>query len=117
MEASAGVRLAVPDDDAWRRLSSVTGEGWERDARFSTAVSRTAHAAALAAVLDAWARPQTAEALVARLQAAGVPAAVVATPADLADDPQLRARGWWRRVGGVARDGVVPRLRELQGLT
>jgi crotonobetainyl-CoA:carnitine CoA-transferase CaiB-like acyl-CoA transferase len=54
---------------------------------------------------------RAAEAVVARMQAAGFPAAVVATPADLAADPQLRARGWWCQVGGIVRDGVVPRLR------
>ena len=59
------------------------------------------------------ARAQPAEALVAQLQAAGIPAAVVATPADLTGDPQLRARGWWQRIDGIARDGVVPRLVEL----
>jgi crotonobetainyl-CoA:carnitine CoA-transferase CaiB-like acyl-CoA transferase len=55
-------------------------------------------------------RERRAEAVVAALQAAGVPAAVVATPADLAADPQLLARGWWRRIDGVPMDGVVPRL-------
>ncbi len=52
----------------------------------------------------AWLRATRAEAAVDRLQSAGVPAALVATIADLAADPQLRHRGWW------PADGVVPRL-------
>jgi hypothetical protein len=39
-----------------------------------------------------------------------VPAAVVATPADLACDPQLLLRGWWRRADGAVWEGVVPHL-------
>ena len=57
-----------------------------------------------------WARAQAAEAVAAHYQASGLPAAMVATPADLLADPQLRARGWWQRVDGVVRDGVVPHL-------
>lgn len=56
-------------------------------------------------------REAPAEDAVARLQADGISAAIVATPADLAADPQLLHRGWWRRDAGVAMDGVVPVLR------
>jgi len=56
-------------------------------------------------------REASAEEAVAALQAEGIAAALVATPADLAADPQLLHRGWWRREDGVAMDGVVPVLR------
>lgn len=57
----------------------------------------------------AWLRTTRAEDAVEFLQAAGVGAALVATIADLAADPQLRHRGWW------PGDGVVPRLRVGEG--
>ncbi|MBX3023968.1 CoA transferase [bacterium] len=94
------VRCADADD----------GERWCAVAPPDDAGQRADPTALLAA-----AGAQPAEALVARLQEAGVAAAVVATPADLAADPQLRHRGWWRRVEGVARDGIVPRIRDLGG--
>ncbi len=79
-------------------------------------VDETERWCAIAAPLDvrqiASMRERVAEDVVAHWQAAGVAAAVVATPADLAADPQLLARGWWRPTDGFSRDGVVPRLVE-----
>ena len=79
--------IAVPDAAAGQRLAAVVG-----------------------APLADWARGRAAADVVDRLQAVAVAAAVVATPADLAADPQLLARGWWRRIAGVPREGLVPRL-------
>lgn len=112
-----GARLAISQRDVLGLLlapllaggASPAGGGLYRCAD-AGGRERWCAAAGPDARFAAWARAQPAEAAVARLQAGGVAAAVVATPADLAADPQLRARGWWRRVGGVARDGVVPRL-------
>jgi crotonobetainyl-CoA:carnitine CoA-transferase CaiB-like acyl-CoA transferase len=83
------------DADGAERWCAITGAG--------TAGSAAARLAAVARALPA-------EVVVDRAQAAGVAAAVVATPADLAADPQLCVRGWWRRVDGLAQEGLVPRV-------
>jgi len=57
-----------------------------------------------------WLRRRTVAAALPELQATGVAAGLVATPADLAADPLLLARGWWQCRDGVPHDGVVPKL-------
>jgi crotonobetainyl-CoA:carnitine CoA-transferase CaiB-like acyl-CoA transferase len=111
---AAGVQrwcaIAVTDDAAWRRLVAVIAQPWAAAARFATAGQRLRCGGDIDRRLTGWTRPRPADAVVAALQAVAVPAAVVATPADLASDPQLLGRGWWRRGDGVTLEGVVPRL-------
>ena len=62
-----------------------------RDDRFATAAGRAQHADALDEAVASWTGTLAAAEVMARLQAAGVPAAVVATPFDLLADPHLHA--------------------------
>jgi crotonobetainyl-CoA:carnitine CoA-transferase CaiB-like acyl-CoA transferase len=70
--------------------------------------------------LVAWIRRQRAEHLEARLQALGVPAAVVANGADVVADEHLAARGYFESVGapgegGHAFDGIPFRAQRGAG--
>jgi benzylsuccinate CoA-transferase BbsF subunit len=89
------VAITVFDDDEWAGLVRALGTpAWARDPAFATTAGRAAHAAAIDARLAAWTADRPAEAVVETLQAAGVPAGLVADAADLcARDPQLAARG------------------------
>ncbi len=53
--------------------------------------------------------------LVARLQHHGVAAAVVQTSAEVADDPQLRARRYWERVGAEITSALGVTARSTPG--
>ena len=91
------VAVAVTSDAEWRSLcASMDQESLIDDPRFSTLLARKENEDALEAVLAAWTRPQTAEAIVDRLTAAGVGAAVVARGEDLHRDRHLAARGHLR---------------------
>jgi len=72
------------------------------------------------AALAAWTRTQDADELAARLQAAGVAAAVVATGQDLVQDEHLAERGFYQRLdhpiaGPVLHEGIVARLTATPG--
>ncbi|WP_166641491.1 CoA transferase [Amycolatopsis sp. SID8362] len=72
------------------------------------------------AALAAWTRTQDAGELAARLQAAGVAAAVVATGRDLVQDEHLAERGFYVRLdhpiaGAVLHEGIVARLTATPG--
>jgi crotonobetainyl-CoA:carnitine CoA-transferase CaiB-like acyl-CoA transferase len=73
----AWIAIAVADDEERRRLRSVVAEH----------------------ELAAWLASQPAPAAAARLVAAGVPAAALASSRDLAGSGHLRARGFWDRGG------------------
>lgn len=88
--------LAAPDDAAWEALLFVLAENGEiDDAKYSTqAVRVDKHKeldAEIAALTATWDRTE----LIDRLQEVGVPAAMVATPADLMADPHLHERGFF----------------------
>ncbi|GAA0526372.1 CoA transferase [Paractinoplanes ferrugineus] len=86
------VAIAVDDDDQWRTLARLAGIG---EAGLSLA-ERKADEDRIDETLAAWTRTLDAAAAAELLQAAGVPAAVVSTGADLTDrDPQLAARGFY----------------------
>ena len=91
------VAVAVTSDAEWRALCAAMGQGSVADdARFSTLLARKENEDALEAIVAVWTRAQTAEAVVDRLTAAGVGAAVVARGEDLHRDPHLAARGHLR---------------------
>ncbi len=82
--------LAVRSDAELAALATALGApALAADPRFATAAARRRHRDALDEIITAWTRTQDAHAAEAVLQAAGVPAAVAATSADLCADPQL----------------------------
>ncbi len=88
------IAIAVFDDRAWHKLIEVMGApAWAREAKYATTAGRLEEVDALEADLAAWTRTQEAEALMHRLQAAGVEAGVARDFEQLVADPQLAARG------------------------
>ncbi|MCY3622053.1 MAG: CoA transferase [Gammaproteobacteria bacterium] len=89
------VAIACMTDDQWRALARVMGDpAWTRDPALATAQGR-ADDADLDAHVGTWTRTLTASQAMERCQAAGVPAGVVQTGADMGDvDPQLRRSGF-----------------------
>jgi crotonobetainyl-CoA:carnitine CoA-transferase CaiB-like acyl-CoA transferase len=86
------IAIAVEDDEQWRALCKLLG--WSASGEdLDTAAARRARAALLderlARETTGWSGPE----LEARLQAAGIPAALVLNGEDVAHDPQLIARG------------------------
>jgi crotonobetainyl-CoA:carnitine CoA-transferase CaiB-like acyl-CoA transferase len=84
--------VTVRDDRDWSALVDAVGAcDWTLDARFATAAGREQHSDTLDEAVASWTATLTAPDVMARLQAAGVPAAAVATPFDLLADPHLHA--------------------------
>jgi crotonobetainyl-CoA:carnitine CoA-transferase CaiB-like acyl-CoA transferase len=94
------VAIAVLDDDQWARLArvlGVDGESWALSPTLATLGGRQASEGDVERALERWTRSRPAEEVQARLQAAAVPAALVANAEDLCrHDPQLAARGYFR---------------------
>jgi crotonobetainyl-CoA:carnitine CoA-transferase CaiB-like acyl-CoA transferase len=88
--------LSCFDDDQWAALVSVLARPeWATDERFATLAARAEHADALEALVGEATAEHDAFALMAALQAAGVPAGVCQTAEDRCDtDPQLAHLGW-----------------------
>jgi CoA:oxalate CoA-transferase len=83
---------------------------------FATQEARVKNAALVERLTGVWAAGHTAEELVDLLNRAGVPAARVATIAEVADNPQLRHRGRITRVEHPTA-GAVPLVGPVIGLS
>jgi crotonobetainyl-CoA:carnitine CoA-transferase CaiB-like acyl-CoA transferase len=120
------VAIAVQDQRQWQaltRLAASAGSpaaiaGVPADAGLD---ARRAREDEIDAAIEAWASGQDATALAARLQAAGIAAAVVATGRDLVEeDEQLAARDFYPVLrhpiaGPVRHEGIVARLSATPG--
>jgi crotonobetainyl-CoA:carnitine CoA-transferase CaiB-like acyl-CoA transferase len=98
------VSLAATDDDEWRRLcalvpglAAMAGLGFSERRHQRNAIDRQ---------LAEWLRAQPAAAVARLLLRAGIPAAALATSADLVNREHLKQRGFWEPSG----TGVVPGL-------
>ncbi len=89
--------IAVSDDEEWRDLCREMGRPeYAEDPRFDTLANRKKNEVELNKLLGDWTVDLTAEEVMTRLQAAGVPAGVVKNTADMYNDPQLRKRNiYW----------------------
>jgi benzylsuccinate CoA-transferase BbsF subunit len=88
--------IAVTSPAAWDGFKkALSYPPWTAETRFATPASRLSNRTALDALVSHWTRRFTAEEVMQRLQAAGVPAGIVHNAADLAGDPQLHARGFF----------------------
>ena len=106
VEDERWIAIACMTDDQWQSLCGVMGNpDWAMDAGLATAEGRVARTEELDRRMGDWARTQDAVELMHRCQAAGVPAGVVQTGADLgAADPQLAHSGF---LGRYAEDHPV----------
>jgi len=88
------VTLHAGTDTLFRRLATTMGRpDLSDDLRFRDHAARVANQAALYALIAEWVAGQDADALVALLVAADIPASPVMTIADIAADPHYRERG------------------------
>ncbi len=119
--ADGQVLIAANQDSVFGRLcEAMDRPDLVTDPRFATHGARGEHAEELDALIDDWSRARTAADVLAPLHAAGVPAGLLYTPADMLDDPHFAARGSIVRVPDrdfdeVAMPGVVPRLSGTPG--
>ncbi len=94
------VVLSVDHDEAWVGLQRAMGSpAWAAEERFATAAGRRRHHDELDERLAEWTAPLDRWEVTRRCQSEGVIAGPVLDDADAADDPQLRARGFFRRNG------------------
>jgi benzylsuccinate CoA-transferase BbsF subunit len=85
--------IAVTGDAEWAALCREMGRPeLIDDPRFGTFAGRKEREVELDGIVGGWTSGQAAEDVMARLQAAGVPAGVVKNTADVFEDPQLRER-------------------------
>jgi crotonobetainyl-CoA:carnitine CoA-transferase CaiB-like acyl-CoA transferase len=90
--------IAVFTDDEWQALKGVMGNPeWAKQERFSERSSRKRHALELDTLLEQWTVKHDPKAVMQILQQAGVPAGIVQSAEDLAQDPHLSARGYFVR--------------------
>ena len=110
------VAIAVQDQTQWQALTGLVELPGDGDL-----ATRRMHEEQIDAALAAWTAGQDAAVLAARLQAAGIAAAVVATGRDLVDaDEQLAARHFYPELrhpvaGRVRHEGIVARLSATPG--
>ena len=100
------IAIAVCDDVQWRALAGLIGSE-AQEPRFATLAGRKASEDDLEVMVATWVRSLQVSDVEARLQAAGVPAHLVATGEDFCADPQVHALGHLvvqpEPVGGVTK--------------
>jgi benzylsuccinate CoA-transferase BbsF subunit len=91
--------IAVRTEPEWHALCEVMGHpAWTQDSRFTSGAAREVHSAALDACMTAWTSQLPAQEVMARLQRAGVSAAMVHNAQTLDADPQLAHRQHYARL-------------------
>lgn len=90
--------IAVLDDLQWKAFCDVVDRELVRDPRFSSPLMRKQNEAELDALVGKWTINRTAEDIEECLQAAGVPCHQVSTIEDVYHDPQIRHRGFLRKL-------------------
>lgn len=112
------VAIACRDDADWEALCGVIDEPFTAENRFVTRDGRLAHETDLDALLSAWTASRDRHDIARRLQAVGVPAAIVATPEDRVEHDRGTAEwGLWPvahhlEMGDVRVDGIPIHLSE-----
>lgn len=93
------VTISVSSDEEWQALCRVMGSpAWTKEEGFADALGRGRNYEALDRLIEGWTQGQDNYDLMLRLQEAGCPAGVVATAADLYNDPHLKKREFFPKV-------------------
>lgn len=95
----AWVLIGANSQPLFRRLTALMGQpGLADDPRFEDNTARVHHSAELDALIGGWTAARPADAVVADLEEAGIPASKIYTAADIVADRQYRARNSVRAV-------------------
>jgi crotonobetainyl-CoA:carnitine CoA-transferase CaiB-like acyl-CoA transferase len=90
------IAIAVANDEQWQALCNALGRpAWCADPKFADQYSRWRYQEEIDPQLAAWTRHYPPREAMQILQAAGVPAGIMARPADTYEDPHLRQRGFF----------------------
>lgn len=119
----AWIAISVGTDAEWNSLLDVMGRPrWAAAEEFATPLKRHRNRESLNGLVSEWTKSQDKERLTQELQASGVAAAPVRSPAEQLTDPQLQATGFFqyveRKYTGrqpypsfpVRFDGAYPRI-------
>lgn len=100
------VEILTLEDKQWEGLVRMMGEpAWAAEERFQDPIERAKNGDEINAHLRAWAAERSAAEVVALAAANGAPCGPYVAPEDLADLPQIQARGFFRAVDGRLRPG------------
>lgn len=111
--------IAANSDPLFRKLAGLMGQpALADDAEYSGNQARCANVGALDRIIGDWSGTLDSDALDAALSGAGIPHTRVFTVADIAADPQFRARQMVQEVddpelGAILHPGVVPKMDGL----
>ena len=91
--------IEVFEEAQWGDLLKVMGDpAWAMSNKFSTMQNRKLNEAELDRHMEEWTTQHTPEEIVQRLQEAGVPSGIVQDAGDLARDPHLLARNYFKEI-------------------
>jgi len=113
------IAVTAASDAEWQALCAALGHAEAAaDPRFATHDARKAHEPQLDALIAGWTADMEPFALAERLQAAGVPAGVVARAQDLFEDPQLQHRQFFRRLdhAELGNHAVLTQSFRIEGM-
>jgi benzylsuccinate CoA-transferase BbsF subunit len=103
--------IAVFTDEEWHGFKRALGNPpWAEDKKFNTFNGRLRNKGRLDSLIEDWTEEHTAEEVMALLQGERVAAGVVQNAADLAQDPQLKERGFFVELGKTISDTTPIRL-------
>lgn len=101
------VEILTLEENQWAGLVRMMGDPeWASAARFRDPLERAKNGDEVNTHLRAWAAERTTVEVVALAAANGAPCGPYVAPEDLADMPQIRARGFLHDVDGRPRPGV-----------
>jgi benzylsuccinate CoA-transferase BbsF subunit len=90
--------ITVFDDVQWQAFCKVVGQEWTGETRYASLLSRKQNEVDLNDSIGKWTVTHTAEDMETLLQAVGVPCHIVSTVKDVFEDPQIRHRGFLRKL-------------------
>lgn len=91
--------ITVFTDEEWKSFCEVIGKPkWTEDTQFAALLDRLKNVDELDRLVEEWTINHSPEEVMALMQGAGVPAAVVQNAEDLDKDPQLRSRHFYCEV-------------------
>ena len=110
--------VAVFTEKEWEAFCQVLGNpSWVKEGRFATSLDRRRNADQLDQLVEEWTKEHSADEVMSSLQEKGIAAGVVQDAADLSQDAQLKARGFFINVdhpvsGKTSCDGSPIKLSE-----